>query len=251
MAALCRRRGHSTLQLWFRTTFLLSFFLAYSQQSEIACLPYFHTWCGLRENLKCRAEMCCTRLAENTGCKSYAKNCHLHTIAQLCRAISLQLRHVSTIGRKLVKQQYLLHVSSQYGELPSTNGGDRLVGLGHPRKFQQVSHLGFINAPTMLNVGQPKFAQCTHTHNHFTALFLGPPRWAGARRNLLLDFYGARGDNRGRHINNHSIRTNQQPTSIIPPFYARCPSCCNPPTLSWLVTGTKYAGLHTQWHGLQ
>jgi len=31
----------------------------------------------------------------------------LGTIAQLCRAISLQLRHVSTIGKKLVKQQYL------------------------------------------------------------------------------------------------------------------------------------------------
>jgi len=47
----------------------------------------------------------------------------------------------------------------------------------------------------------------------------------------------------------HSIWTNQRPTSIIPHFYAGCPSFCNPPTLSWLGTGTKYAGLHTQWHG--
>ena len=31
------------------------------------------------------------------------KNRHLSTIAQLCRAISSQLRHVSTIGKKLVK----------------------------------------------------------------------------------------------------------------------------------------------------
>ena len=31
-------------------------------------------------------------------------------------------------------------------------------------------------------------------------------------------------------------------------LYAGCPSCCNPPTLSWLGTGTKYAGLHTPWH---
>jgi len=30
-------------------------------------------------------------------------------------------------------------------------------------------------------------------------------------------------------------------------FYARCPSWHNPPNLSWLGTGTKYAGLHTQW----
>jgi len=28
----------------------------------------------------------------------------------------------------------------------------------------------------------------THTHNRFTALFLGLPGWAGARRHLLLDF---------------------------------------------------------------
>jgi len=41
--------------------------------------------------------MCCTRLAENTGRKNDAKNRHLGTVAQLCRAISSQLRYVSTI----------------------------------------------------------------------------------------------------------------------------------------------------------
>jgi len=51
-----------------------------------------------------------------------AKNRHLGTIAQLCRAISLQLRHVSTIGKKLVKQRYVLHMSPHYGELRPTNG---------------------------------------------------------------------------------------------------------------------------------
>jgi len=35
------------------------------------------------------------------------KNHHLRTIAQLCRAVLSQLRHISTIGKKLVKQQYL------------------------------------------------------------------------------------------------------------------------------------------------
>ena len=48
----------------------------------------------------------------------------------------------------------------------------------------------------------------------------------------------------------HYIWTNQRPTSLIPHFYARCPSCLNPPNLSWLETGTKRAGLHTQWRGL-
>jgi len=34
---------------------------------------------GLSANLKCMSEMCCTRLAENTG-RKYAKNRHLRTI---------------------------------------------------------------------------------------------------------------------------------------------------------------------------
>jgi len=54
--------------------------------------------------------------------KKVAKNRHLGTIAQFRRAISSQLRHVSTIGKKLVKQQYLLHMSLQYGELRPFSG---------------------------------------------------------------------------------------------------------------------------------
>jgi len=42
-------------------------------------------------NLECRSEMCCTRLAANTGRKKVAKNRHMGTIAQLCRAISLPI----------------------------------------------------------------------------------------------------------------------------------------------------------------
>jgi len=39
------------------------------------------------------------RLAESTGRKKSPKIRHLHTIAQLCRAISSQLWHLSTIGK--------------------------------------------------------------------------------------------------------------------------------------------------------
>jgi len=46
--------------------------------------------------------MCCTRLAGNARPKKLPKIRHLGTIAQLCRAISSQLRHVSTIGKKLL-----------------------------------------------------------------------------------------------------------------------------------------------------
>jgi len=50
--------------------FFFLFFLTCSYQSQIGCLPYFQTWCGLSVNLECTSVMCCTRLAENTGCKN-------------------------------------------------------------------------------------------------------------------------------------------------------------------------------------
>jgi len=34
--------------------------------------------------------------------------------------------------KKLVKQQYLIHMSPQYGEIPPTNGWDRLASLRSP-----------------------------------------------------------------------------------------------------------------------
>jgi len=68
--------------------------------------------------MKCAA---CGSL-EMQDSKKSPKIRHLGTIAQLCQAVSSQLMHVSTIGKKLVKQQYLPHMSSQYGELQPTNG---------------------------------------------------------------------------------------------------------------------------------
>jgi len=40
------------------------------------------------------------------------KNRRLRTIAQLCWAISSQLRHVSTVRKKFVKHQYFLPMSA-------------------------------------------------------------------------------------------------------------------------------------------
>jgi len=65
-----------------------------------------------------------------------------------------------TIGKKIVKQQYLLHMSSQCGELRPTKGWDRFGSFGHPNKFQRLSRLGFVNAATSLTEGQPNFAVC-------------------------------------------------------------------------------------------
>jgi len=87
------------------------------------------------------------------------KNRHLGTIAQICRAISSQVMHVSTIGKKLAKQ-HLLHMTLQCDELRPTSGWDHFVSLGRPSKFQRVSRLGFVTAATSLNGSQPNFARC-------------------------------------------------------------------------------------------
>jgi len=78
--------------------------------------------------------------------QKWCKNRHLGTIAQFSRAVYSQLRHVSTIGKKLVKQQYLLHMCPQYGELRPTSSWDRFGSLGHPSYFQRLPRLGSVTA---------------------------------------------------------------------------------------------------------
>jgi len=110
--------------------FILSFVLLFFFHRLISAVAYwmhvyhtsFDTWCDPGANLECRSETCCARLAGNAGPKKSPKSRHLGTIAQVCRAISSQLRHVSTIGKKRAKQQYLLHMSAQHGELQHTSG---------------------------------------------------------------------------------------------------------------------------------
>ena len=95
MVALWNRADHYVFALWF--LLLSSFF-----PRLISAIADWMSWCGLSANFRCRSETCCTRLAENTGCKKVAKNRHLGTLAQLCRAISSQPRHVLTIGKNLL-----------------------------------------------------------------------------------------------------------------------------------------------------
>ena len=87
MVALWNRADHYIFALWF-----LSFFLSFFSSLNLSgCI--LDVW----------------RLAGNIGRKNDAKNRHMSTIA-LCRAISSQLRHISTIRKILVKQQYVLHI---------------------------------------------------------------------------------------------------------------------------------------------
>jgi len=76
------------------------------------------------------------RLTENAGLKKVAKNHHLGIIAQLCRAISSQSRHVSTIGKKNLLSSNISsrcpHNMVNFGLLAAEIG---LVNWGTPANF--------------------------------------------------------------------------------------------------------------------
>jgi len=115
----------------FYFTAVISFFLACSQLSEIGCLPYFHTWCGLSANLECMSEICCTWFAHNTDHKNSPSVHHRTTLSGYIFATKACIDS----WKKIVKQQYL-YMSSQY-ELWPTNRWVLLATLGHPS--QQIS----------------------------------------------------------------------------------------------------------------
>jgi len=71
--------------------------------------------------------------------------------------------------KKLVKQQYVLHMCLQYGELRPTNGWDLLASLGHPSKFQRVSCLGSVTARHCSSGGQSNFAALNRERHLYSA----------------------------------------------------------------------------------
>jgi len=87
MVALCNRADHYILPCNFYL--LLSFFprLISAAACWMSTILWHMAW-PYSANLECRSEMCCSRLAANTGRKNVAKNRHLGTIPQLCRAIT-------------------------------------------------------------------------------------------------------------------------------------------------------------------
>jgi len=123
------------------------------------------------------------------------KNRHLHSTAQLCRAISSQLRHVLTIGKTLVKQQYLLHlphnmvnfgpVAAEVGSgvwgipanfnrfraLAALLHGTLVVGVSKLRGIEQRAPPIFGRAAIMLGIGP---------HSSFVLFLLFFPRLISA-----------------------------------------------------------------------
>ena len=92
--------------------------------------------------------------------KSRQKSPSGHHRTTLSDYIFATKAHVDNRKKKLVKQQYVLQVSSQYGELRPTSGWDQLTSLGHSCEFQRVSRLSSVTAATSLTGSQPNFAWC-------------------------------------------------------------------------------------------
>ena len=89
--------------------------------------------------------------------------------------MSSQLRHVLTIGKKFVNQQYLLHMSSQCGELWPTNGWDTFGSLGIPANFNGFHVLAALLYGTLV-VGVSQTAALNKGRYLYSAG--RPSRWA-------------------------------------------------------------------------
>jgi len=76
------------------------------KQKGVFFLNTVYTWCGLSANLGCRSEMCCRRLAENTGRINDAK---IIISAPPHIFVGLYLRNYGIYrqSEKIVKQQYI------------------------------------------------------------------------------------------------------------------------------------------------
>jgi len=86
--------------------------------------------------------------------------------------------------KKLVRQQYLLHISPQYGELQPTSGWDCFVSLGHPCKFQRISHLGSVTAQHSSSGRQPNFAALNRGRHLYSVGWSS--RWALAHISSVI-----------------------------------------------------------------
>jgi len=139
--------GRATIALGIGPHSSYSFFPRLISAVADCCLPYFYTWCGPSANLERMSEMCCTRLAGNAGPKNRQK----FTIwAQLCRAISSQLRHMSTIGKNLLNSNVsttCLHNTVNFGLLAAEI--DPVV-WGTPANFNGFSVLAALLHGTLV-----------------------------------------------------------------------------------------------------
>jgi len=129
----------------------------------------------------------------NTGCKKLPKNRHLGTISQLCRAVSSQLRHVSTIGKNLLNSNtssicahnmvnfdpLTAEICWQVWGTPKNFNGSRvLVVLLHGTPVVCVSQTAALNRVRHLySAGRPSRWELAHISSLIIAMTAKVKRW--------------------------------------------------------------------------
>jgi len=142
MVALCNRADHYIFAQWFLSSF---FFLSFFPRLISAAVDWMSTilshmvwpWCEFRMqvwNLLHAARWKCR--TQKRRQKSPSGH-HRTTLSGYVFATKARIDN----RKKFVKQRYVLHMSSQHGELRPTNGWDPSGSLRHPSKFQRVSRL--------------------------------------------------------------------------------------------------------------
>jgi len=116
------------------------------------------------------------------GCKTSQSEHHRTTLSGYIFATKACIYN----RKKPVKQQYLLQMSLQYGELRPTNGWDGLASLEHPIIFQWVSRLGSVTARQSSSGRHPNFAALNRGRRLCSAG--RPSRWALAHILVLKTF---------------------------------------------------------------
>jgi len=115
--------------------------------------------------------MCCTWLAENTGCKKSSFWHHRTTLSGCIFAAEACIDN----RKKLVKHGYLPHVFIIWWTSASQRW-DLLASMGHPCKFQCLSRLGSVTARHSSSGRQPNFVALNRGHHLYSAR--RPSHWA-------------------------------------------------------------------------
>ena len=158
---------------FFLSIYLLSVFFSSPNLSDLALDVYHTSTHGVAvmqvwnerhvARRKCRTQK---------GCQKSPSGHHRTTLSGYIFATKARIDN----RKKIVKRQYVLQTSPQYGEHRPTNGWDRLAGLGHPIIFQWVSRLGTVTARQSSSGRQPNFVVLNRGHHLCSAG--RPSRWA-------------------------------------------------------------------------
>jgi len=126
--------------------------------------------------------MCCMRFAANTGRKKLPKSRHLGIIAQLCRDISLQLRHVSTIEKNLLSSNISSTCPHNMVNLGPLAAEITSLVWGTPANFNRFHFLAALLHGTLGL--QPNFAVLNRGRHLYSAG--QPSRWVLAHILVII-----------------------------------------------------------------